>query len=814
MKKTAESQRRRVSKFYFSAPLRLCGFFFFLAKFAIATQVAPVLNFPEPGMDDPARYKDYVTRFYRDASKNALEIYLNRATGRAVNLWADSANESLSFTTRGGPLQWCSDTADVTSEGDRRFVQYDLCAAVPSIEIGHLLLGTMRKERDFQYFKKDQLPFDSEPFLEPELLQLIANLEKLPAEERNAELKLLQVQNTKELRARMEPTLKQDGSKISAEQISFDGKNHLWLELDGGQAQVKLNAHSVSISSPDKIRIRIKIGTDSAPLTPLDREEIFNDTFKKFYTNMQNRASTSAQAKTDFQWIDREVRGMELVSYHEKLMAGLPNFATYFGRDTMMSAFMFTPIWSGDMLQHSIESVLRKLSPRGDASHEEALGGQAIRENAGEYNKIIEQSNAGVPPAKADETSALQNARDILSNLQKIRENYRMIDDDYQLPILIGRFLNNPQIAVESKQTFLKSWLPVVLKNFAYVSETTHQFVEKPDSLHLVSFPKEDGKWISSSWRDSGAGYANGRFAMDVNVVFVPNALQAIASTLDFLKSNGYTPERLESLFGNFPAPSRAVFLQYAKNPAILQRAISTWRTSIQFFWVRLNRNEYMPDIESKLRSLPESEQVFWKSVLAQNKNLPDRLEFLALSLDEMGKPVRVLNTDPATLLYLENHTQQILKDREQPGDVYKLINPFLIPYPVGVFVENLGSLCANDTHAPPEIWKNFEKDQYHSPRVVWGREENLFTLGLMKEIVEAKKSKKQNLDSYIRLLQDALAQTRKAVEASGLKHNELWSYEIRDGKLMPVRYGSSSDIQLWNLTDLSIQFLLNQISK
>src|SRR5262245_48450037 len=280
MKKTAETQRRRVFiHFSFSASLRLCGLFFFLAKLVWAAEVAPVLNFPETGMDDPARYKDYVTRFYRDSSKNALETYMNRVTGRAVNLWADSANESLSFTFRGAPLQWCSDTADITNEENRRFIQYDLCASATSLEIGHLLLGTMRKERDFQYFKKDQLPFDSEPFLEPELLQLIANLEKLAAEERNAQLKLLEAQSTKELRERMEPTFKQSGTKISAEQISFDGKNHLWLDIEGIDTQAKLNPHSITFSASDKIHLRIKIGTDSAALTPLDREEIFNDAF-------------------------------------------------------------------------------------------------------------------------------------------------------------------------------------------------------------------------------------------------------------------------------------------------------------------------------------------------------------------------------------------------------------------------------------------------------------------------------------------------------------------------------------------------------
>src|SRR2546430_12702447 len=38
-----------------------------------------------------------------------------------------------------------------------------------------------------------------------------------------------------------------------------------------------------------------------------------------------------------FRRLEREVRGVELLCYREKLMAGLPNFATYFGRDMLMT---------------------------------------------------------------------------------------------------------------------------------------------------------------------------------------------------------------------------------------------------------------------------------------------------------------------------------------------------------------------------------------------------------------------------------------------------------------------------------------------
>ena len=55
-----------------------------------------------------------------------------------------------------------------------------------------------------------------------------------------------------------------------------------------------------------------------------------------------------------------------------------------------------------------------------------------------------------------------------------------------------------------------------------------------------------------------------------------------------------------------------------------------------------------------------------------------------------------------------------------------------------------------------------------------------------------------------------ALRKSLAAVKASELEHNELWSYQIKADKLLPVRYGTSSDVQLWNATDLVVQFVLS----
>src|SRR5207253_1761784 len=137
--------------------------------------------------------------------------------------------------------------------------------------------------------------------------------------------------------------------------------------------------------------------------------------------------------------------------------------------------------------------------------------------------------------------------------------------------------------------------------------------------------------------------------------------------------------------------------------------------------------------------------------------------------------------------------------------------------YPVGLFVDSLGALVANDAYAPPSVWEAFRRDTYHSPRVVWGREVNLILLGLANQIngatdVQARNGATPGLTAYQQELVSALTRVNGAVEASGLKHNELWSYEINGGTLKPIRYGASTDVQLWNVTDLAVQFVLRPL--
>jgi hypothetical protein len=697
---------------------------------ASAREAPPVLQFPTPGLDDPAAYEGYTARVYRDSHGNAVEIYIDGKTGRVVHLWADALNESIGFTVRDSGGRGGQDTTaavtfglekgSVWSAGGRRSLLYALIlSGGKPMQIGQFLLGSMRVERDFGYAGRVRDPIDAPTFVPPEFAQLAERLGGVYPQ-------------------RLTPTFSVTPAtwRVRVTQPSLDGKNHLAVTLTGDARLSRVSVHdrilTVRPRGKDPLRIAVEITTDGAALTPLTRTQIFTTAFRRF--------ADSARSPR----IEREIRGFELLSSKQKLMAGLPTYATYFGRDMLMTALLMEPVWSDTMPEFVMGAALAKLSPDGDVSHEEALGGQAIRENGAEFLRT------------GDST--------LLKNLQATRENYWMVDDDFQLPVVAGRYFADASVPTARKRAFVVRWGDALRKNLAYVMHRAAPYFHDPVATNLVSFKRDaDGYCHPGSWRDSRVGYAGGCYAFDVNVVWVPAALSAIVAIDSALRALGQ------------PGIDHADMV-----PAGLGRWRETWR----HFMVTLSPAEVQARIQAKLGSLSEAERGYWDGVLTRSGYQRDTLRFPAVSLDSAGNPIPVMTTDPAMWLLLQ---------RQDSAREAELLRPFLLPYPVGLFIDGVGLAVANDTYASPAVWTMFANDLYHSPRVVWGREVNVLLAAL------AARNRPGAIDSV-----------RSAVARSGLQYAELWSYKFENGTLRPVRYGSASDVQLWTLTDLAVQYLLN----
>jgi len=686
-------------------------------------------------------------------------------------------------------------------------------------------------ERDLVYSGRHLQPFGTPTFRLPEQEALIANLERLDPAERERQLRLLNASDIPSLRKRLETAVILLGTDMRASrgamvtQPSLDGKTMLQLELavEPSLAALTVSGPTVSIRAlkGGAVRFTVRITTNAPALTPLYRDQIFNAPFLHFLADARaasNRAAPGSAVVSRYRRLEREVRSVELLSSKEKLMAGLPNYGTYFGRDMMMTSLMMQPIWANTMSEYVIASALRKLGPEGDVSHEEALGGQAIRENSSEYNAHMEEYfrlREGNAPA-AD--TALAGARALLMGLQKVRENYHMRDDEFQLPVLAARYLANPAISSARKRAFLMDSsdgrgprVALLLRELALVAKLAAPYGRDPVVQNLVGSPRLDSThWRSISWRDSNAGYANGRFAMDINAIWVPRALESTLEIVTALRGVGFTPAQEERFAGVIAGTSLSDFVH---NPATLKEAVDNWNGAGRHFVVSLAPAEISSSVQRKLQSLPAQEHAYWQNVLTTTGADRRPLTFLAISLDSAGHPIPVVNSDPATWLLLRDRRNTTAASRDR---VTRDVAAFMRAYPVGLFADKLGPLVANDAYASPAVWQAFEKDQYHSPRVVWGREVNLFMLGVAAEIASSvdKAGRPINMApvGYVKGLRDALRRTGAAVEASGLKHTELWSYEISGGRLQPIRYGAATDIQLWNVTDLAVQFVLAQL--
>ena len=792
----------------------------------------PVLAFPEAGLDDPAAYRGYQTRFFRDAAGNTLQVYLDSRAGRVVNLWADGENESIGFTVRsaGKPatLRWGGAGATVASTGGNRAsrsLEYQLAANGARVDLGLFLLGSMRVERDLQYAEKHLGPFVSPPFRLPEIDGMLARMERLEPAARSRHLGLLGADQVNTLRSRLLPTITTTTSDsvwtARIVQPSLDARDTLSLELRADAKTFTASRAGDSISlrakAGSQVRFSVRVSTTGRTLTPLTRQEIFSPAFLEFLAAVQDSGRSGGAAATRARWLEREVRGVELLSSQEKLMAGLPTYATYFGRDMLVSALMMRPIWRPEMSEFAVASALRKLSPTGQVSHEEALGGQAVREGAAEYTRLVDTylKNAADGNRAASDT-VLERAGVVLRDLRRTRENYHMIDDEFQLAVLAGRWLADPAVTAAHKREFLAdssdgggTRLTRLVRELGLVTRMTAAYAADPIPTNLVSFePADSGRWSPASWRDSGAGYGGGlgRYAMDVNAIWAPHALESIGRILTALGSLGVS---LDSLAATMPDLAPNVPLgRYARDAQALHQVVERWYGASAHFLVRLSPAEVRTKVSARLAALPADERRHWTRVLAVSKADRDSLVFLALALDAGGKPLGIANSDPATRLFLGERETGVMADTVSLAASLRDVRLFVRAYPVGLLIDRVGPVVANDAYATPAIWRAFTRDWYHSPYVVWGREVNLFLLGAAGHVSAA-----SSHPAYAREVRAAIAKLRRAVELSGFR-SELWSYAVRGDQVVAIRYGSGADVQLWSTTDLAVQFALSRLGR
>lgn len=510
----------------------------------------------------------------------------------------------------------------------------------------------------------------------------------------------------------------------------LDGKGGYKLQVDvlhgsvaGGHG--KPVVFTAADNEPLTLRLSALSGDES--LTPITKSELFVEGYNG------NPLSQNILA---------------FLSYKEKMLAGSWRFSTYFGRDTLMSVRLLMPVLKSAVIEASLGSVIERLADNGEVAHEEDLAEFAI------LRHMSEVGNKTASPIF----------------------DYKMIDDNFMLAPIVAEYLleneagkNNATAFLQRKTLDGKRYGDRLIENFNFVISETTEYAANPEVGNLI---KLRGDLDVGEWRDSNEGLGFGKTPYNVNSIFVPASLSAIARL--------YSSGLLTDYIGDDQS------LKLAKNISKVwqEKASSHFKVTLTSQQVRESVTQYADYISvSDVASLAAIEET--------------PFSFYAVSLDSQGKPIPVLNSDYGFSMLFTNPSSKELEST---------VKSMLLPFPLGLLTP-VGMVVANPVYADKETQKYFTNSHYHGT-VIWSWQQALFAAGLERQLLRSDltvNTKKILLDVQIQLW-DVINAVKE------VSNSELWSWSFMDGEYTMERFGQrnndlseSNAAQLWSTVYLSI---------
>ncbi len=453
---------------------------------------------------------------------------------------------------------------------------------------------------------------------------------------------------------------------------------------------------------------------------------------------------------------DRRAReALTFLGTQEKFLAGSWRFNTYFGRDTLISLALLAPVMHDAAVESGLASVLARLDASGEVAHEEDIG----------------------------EFAVLRNAREGRGRTDTPIYDYGMIDDDFLLaPVATGWLLDAGTeraraarfLAATSANAGAQDEGPngdALVRNLVWVTERAAPFAAHPHRPNLIGL--KQGR-TTGQWRDSEHGLGGGRYAYDVNAVFVPAALESAARLLDSGLLDPYLDTSQRTALARARAQARAW----------------TEHAPVQFA-------ASVPEAQARSRIIAYGSEI-GVDAAGSTATLGDGpLEFNALALDETGEPIPILHSDEGF---------RLLFTLPAAVELERSLAAIMRPFPAGLMTD-VGLLVANPALADRATRAQFSNSAYHGT-VVWSWQQAVMAAGLQRQL------QRTDLPPAIReRLLAARARLWAAIDASAaVRTSELWSWSYAGGRYRVEPFGQrgtdvdeSNAAQLWSTVFLGI---------
>ncbi|KIW01176.1 uncharacterized protein PV09_07460 [Verruconis gallopava] len=470
-----------------------------------------------------------------------------------------------------------------------------------------------------------------------------------------------------------------------------------------------------------------------------------------------------------------QTSSLSFFSYKSKLLAGAWRFLTYFGRDSMLTLLLMQPVLSegeGGAIEAVIASVLERINRTdGSACHEETIG---------DYATYL-------------------NEKDNITSTQP-QCDYKMIDTDYYLPVLIKNYFVDTPTGVNRSTPFFQTmatsdfgngnltYADLALINAEKIMNTSAAFAADGGQVRENLIHLKAGQLVGQ-WRDSTYGIGGGRVPFDVNTALVPAALRSIST----LASHGYFPTH--------PEWNRTAAL-YAQ----------TWEDeTLQFFEISIPREDAIDLVQNYTTQSNFSGP-------SNTGNITTTVNFYGLALDGNNNQslVKVMNTDDCFRHFLLNTTNQTQLSRFLSSTADHVLQPF----PVGLSTP-VGLLIANPAYGGDPVYaQNFTNNAYQGT-VVWSWQMAMMAAGLERQLYRCRESAdlpdfcadiplRTKISTAYNHLWDLIEANKDQLS------EEMWTWVYENDEFVLTQLGdlppapgatyTESDVrQLWSLTFLSV---------
>jgi hypothetical protein len=495
----------------------------------------------------------------------------------------------------------------------------------------------------------------------------------------------------------------------------------------------RLEGQRILADADGTIALRIEAQSGETPLTPL-----------------QGAALLKPRAGQD----EHTRNTLSFLSYKEKFLAGSWRFDTYFGRDTMMSLGLLMPALQPQAIEGGLRSVIARLSPQGEAAHEEGIGEFAVLDHLRHH-----QGTSDAP-----------------------EYDYAMIDSSYMLAPLVERYLLDDPQGKARARAFLaapsgragdagESSGAALMRNLRFVLQTTDTFTKHPSVSTLLQIKPNRS---TGEWRDSNDGLGLGVFPYDVNAALAPAALRSIQRLFASGLLAPYLTGDDKALLAGAGA---AATLWADKAPALFDVTVpaAQARADVTAYAARLG-----------VPAAPAQQAIGQQDV-----------RFHALSLTADGKPVRVVNSDEGF---------ELMFGHPAPAQLDRAVAAMMRPFPAGLMTP-IGLLVANPAYGTAQDQGRFTQSAYHG-LVVWSWQQALLAAGLERQL------QRRDLPAGVRArLVRARTTLWQAIEAHrDMASSELWSWAYEQGRYKVVAFGAgagdadeSNAAQLWSSAYLGL---------